>query len=83
MRSKRKTFLTSLSSTLMILLITGNAGSMTIQWDAVDVSDLEGYMIHCGNESGSYSTTYDVGDVEQYDMQDLETGCTYYLAVTA
>lgn len=83
MKTNQKKATFTLSIFLICILITGKAQSTTIQWDPVEVSDLEGYIIHCGTESGAYSVTYDVGNVAQYAMPGLETGCTYYFSVTS
>ncbi|NQT24997.1 T9SS type A sorting domain-containing protein [candidate division KSB1 bacterium] len=83
MNTNKKTLFASLTGILVYLFIFGTAQSTTIAWEPVKVSDLEGYVIQCGTESRTYSITYDVGNIEQYDLHDLETGCTYYFSIAA
>jgi hypothetical protein len=83
MKTNQKILVASFSGILVCLLIFGTAHSTTISWEPVEVSDLEGYIIHRGSESGIYTVTYNVGNVEQYNLQDLTEECTYYFSVTA
>lgn len=59
------------------------AGTLTLAWDANTEPDLAGYKIHYGLSSGNYPNTIDVKNVNQYTVQDLTPGTTYYFAATA
>lgn len=45
--------------------------------------DLSGYRVYYGTEPGNYSNSLDVGDTNTYTITDLDSGKTYYFAVTA
>ena len=62
---------------------------VTLSWDvANDNVGVEGYKVYYGEESvtsqgGSYAYTLEVGDVIEYDVEDLENDTEYHFAVTA
>ena len=68
-----------------------NSGSQsaTLSWDANSESDLAGYEVHYGEESGNYSMSLDVGMITpvnnrvSYVLGNLASGKTYYFAVKA
>ncbi|MBI5755921.1 MAG: fibronectin type III domain-containing protein [Nitrospirae bacterium] len=72
--------------------ITGadtSANSATLLWDppttntdGTELTDLTGYKVYYGTESGNYTASTDVGNVTTYTVSDLPPQ-TYYLAVTA
>lgn len=57
--------------------------SVVVSWQPNTESDLAGYQIYYGSDSNFYSTILDVGKVTQYTVSGLNTGSTYYFAVTA
>lgn len=59
------------------------AASLTIEWDANQEKDLAGYKIYWGTMSGNYQHQEDVGLRTQFQINDLEEGIRYYMAVTA
>jgi hypothetical protein len=59
------------------------AESLLVGWEANTESDLAGYTVHYGYESGSYSSSIDVGKVTSYTIEDVSQGMTYYIALTA
>ncbi len=61
----------------------GCAASILVNWSANTESDLAGYIIYTGTQSGVYSTAVDVGKVTSYQFANVGTGKTYYLALTA
>lgn len=83
MKTNYKILFTLFANTFIFFLLFDHTGAATLSWEQVNVTDLEGYVIHCGTESGHYTMTYDVGNVEQYEMQDLDAACTYYFTVSA
>ncbi len=69
---------------LLILLPTALfAASVSVSWQPNTESDLAGYKIYYGGQTGSYSTTINVANVQQYSVTGLSEGSTYYFAVTA
>jgi hypothetical protein len=65
------------------------SNSVTLAWNAPTtntdgnpLTDLVGYKLHYGTSSGNYTRVIDVGNVETYKIEGLQSG-TYYFAVTA
>jgi fibronectin type 3 domain-containing protein len=56
---------------------------VNLAWNANTESDLAGYKVYVGANSGVYSTTYDVGNVIAYTVMSLAPGNVYYFVVTA
>lgn len=55
----------------------------TTNTDGSALTDLDGFRLYWGDQSGSYDDSVDVaGSVTQYDLSSLQTGA-YYVAVTA
>jgi hypothetical protein len=59
------------------------AAEVTLAWDPNSETDLAGYRVFWGQESGVYQWTVDVGDQTHYPLADLEAGRDYYFAVKA
>lgn len=57
--------------------------SLPLSWNAVPQTDIQGYRVYVGLESGQYTQQYDVGTVLNYSVGDLAIGQTYYIAVKA
>jgi len=60
-----------------------SSSSATLQWAANSESDLAGYRVYQGTTSGSYGPAVDIGNTTVYTAQNLDSGLTYYFAVTA
>jgi hypothetical protein len=60
-----------------------HAGSVTLVWDRNTESDLAGYLVSYGTQSGVYTTTVDVGNQVTWNSNALQTGQRYYFAVQA
>ena len=56
---------------------------VTLAWDANTESDLAGYKIYYGVESGNYTKTVDTGTQTSYTFTTLTPGQTYYFAAKA
>lgn len=52
-------------------------------WAPNNESDLAGYKIHFGPQSGTYARTIDLRDVHNYTLKRLDSATTYYVALTA
>ncbi len=66
------------------------AESASLSWspptenaDGTLLTDLAGYSISYGTESGTYTKSIDVGNVNSYEVKGLTSGMTYYFAVSA
>jgi len=81
--SKRKFILLSvvLTAALMPWSSPVSGAEVTLRWDASDGAS--GYVLHYGNQSGTYDALVDVGSQVQHTVVDLAEGKSYYFAVTA
>ncbi len=70
---------------LYLLLVPGVALSTSLQisWNPNTESDLSGYKIYYGNESGAYTSYVNVRNNTSVVVDGFFEGRTYYLAVTA
>lgn len=59
------------------------APPVLLAWSQNPESDIAGYKIHFGTESGTYPTVHDVGAVTQAALPPMILGKTYYVAVRA
>lgn len=57
--------------------------SVTLAWDPNTESDLAGYVVSYGTQSGVYTTTIDVGNQTSWTTSQLRGGRRYYFAVQA
>src|ERR1043166_7159840 len=58
------------------------ATTVTAEWDPNPESDIAGYVLSFGTQSGTYTTSIDVGDVTSFSFS-LTAGHTYFVAVQA
>ncbi len=77
---------------LIILLYATSlfAGQATLSWmssstnaDGTLLTDLAGYKIYYGTELDEFSNTIDVGNVTNYQINNLADGLTHFFAITA
>lgn len=71
--------------TVVFLGVTSalHAQSVTLAWDANTESDLSGYMVLYGTQSGIYSNSVDVGNVTSKTVTGLTASTLYYFVVKA
>ena len=62
---------------------TAVADTLTVLWDASPNSNVAGYLVYVGTQSGSDATTYDVGNSTSFAYPSAAPGQTYYFAVAA
>lgn len=59
------------------------ASDVSLAWDPVASSALAGYKLYYGTASGNYGAPITVGNQTAYTVSGLQSGTTYYFAVTA
>jgi Fibronectin type III domain/Viral BACON domain len=69
--------------TLTINPATSTSGSATLTWAGNTESDLAGYKVYRGTQSGVYGTSIAVGNVTTYQFTNLPPNTTYFFSVTA
>ena len=57
--------------------------SPTINSNGTYLTDLAGYKIYYGTESGNYLNNVDVGNITNYQINNLTAGLTHFFTVTA
>ena len=62
---------------------TAHAASLTLAWDANRESDLGGYVLYWGTQSGTYSGSINVGNNTQHQVNGLADNTRYYFVVKA
>ncbi len=77
-----------LGSLLLLMALqmgwTGRAGeTVALEWDSSPSSNVAGYRLLCGTESGQYTRIIDVGPATSGTVTGLEPGVTYYFAAAA
>jgi len=58
-------------------------GSATLAWDPHVESDIAGYVVSWGTQSGVYTALVDVGNRTSWTINNLQVGRVYYFAVQA
>ncbi len=58
-------------------------GREVIAWRLNPESDICGYRVYCGEASSDYSSIFDAGRSNLFDISVLQSGKRYYCAVTA
>ena len=56
---------------------------ITGTWDANSESDLAGYKIYYGTQTGNYTLSVDVGNATSITIPIQDTNKTYFFAITA
>ncbi|TLY16885.1 MAG: hypothetical protein E6K69_03110 [Nitrospirae bacterium] len=59
------------------------SGTATLTWNASTSSDVAGYKVYLGTASGVYGPPTSVGNVITSQVTNLQSGTTYFFAVTA
>ncbi len=73
----------ALQVTLTISSATSTNGSAALTWTANTESDLAGYKVYIGTQSGLYGTSIAVGNVTTHQVTNLQANTTYFFSVTA
>lgn len=75
-------FNSSLIRPVNLRVNTGN-GYVDLKWDASADPDRTGFNIYYGSASNNYTRRRSIGNFDNYRLDGLTNGQTYYLAVTA
>ncbi|MFH0775639.1 MAG: fibronectin type III domain-containing protein [bacterium] len=60
------------------------SGRLNLSWTQGTDTNLAGYKVHIGSQSGSYTQTQDTGSTAtSYQLTGLTNGTTYYIAISA
>jgi len=59
------------------------ADTLTLMWDRSPDSNVAGYLVYVGTQSGVYATAYDVGNSTSFAYSSAAPGQAYYFAVAA
>ena len=59
------------------------ADTLTVMWDPSADSNVAGYLVYVGTQSGVYSSAYDVGNTTSFRYSNASAGQAYYFAVAA
>jgi hypothetical protein len=70
-------------SDLVIAQSAKEEGGLTFSWDANTETDLAGYRLYYGLESGQYTDNITLDAKTIYTLRDLTPGVKYYVALTA
>jgi hypothetical protein len=70
-------------SFLIFFPVPGMAATILVSWNANTETDLEGYRIYYGTQSGQYGAPINVGNTTSYLSTVPDDGTTYYIALTA
>lgn len=63
--------------------IAPQGATATLMWDALPDATVLGYRVYWGISSHNYQGRADVGPTTSYTLSNLESGRTYFFAVTA
>jgi fibronectin type 3 domain-containing protein len=82
------TYIKFILGSILVLTVCMNptpvaATSLELSWSANTESDLAGYVVSYGNTSSNYTSSVDVGKVTSYEINNVTTGKTYYVTLTA
>jgi hypothetical protein len=68
---------------VLALASSAAAATVTIAWDRNPEPSVLGYMVYVGTSAGTYTASYDVGNMTTFDLPNATPGTTYHFAVRA
>jgi len=74
---------TSKTVPVTLTVTASGTGSATLTWNANTETDLAGYKVYFGTQSGVYGAPVTLGKVTSYTVTNLAKGNTYFFTVTA
>jgi hypothetical protein len=80
----RKRWITyALAFLLTMAAQSAAADTLTLMWDRSPDSNVAGYLVYVGTQSGNYASAYDVGNSTSFAYSSAAPGQAYYFAVAA
>jgi len=73
----------TLPVSLTVIPGTTTSSSATLNWNANTETDLAGYKIYIGTQSGTYGAPIILGRATTYQITNLTIGTTYFFSITA
>lgn len=73
----------SLAFLLIMTARSAAADTLTLMWDRSPDSNVAGYLVYVGTQSGVYASPYDVGNTTSWAYSSATAGQAYYFAVAA
>ena len=80
-RRRRVTY--ALAFLLTMTARSAAADTLTLMWDRSPDSNVAGYLVYVGTQSGNYANAYDVGNSTSFAYSSAAPGQAYYFAVAA
>lgn len=66
-----------------LTLTSASTGTAALSWTANTESDLAGYKVYMGTQSGVYGAPITLGKVSTYQAANLKMGTTYFFSISA
>ena len=80
---RRRWITYSLAFLLTMTARSAGADTLTLMWDPSPDTNVAGYLVYVGTQSGVYGSTYDVGNTTSFAYPSAAPGQPYYFAVAA
>jgi len=71
------------ASSMTVRMVAPASGNVMLTWDAPNDTNVIGYKVYCGTNSGSYQAEADAGNATRYQFTNLSAGQTYYFAAVS
>jgi hypothetical protein len=81
--ARRRWFTYALAFLLTMAARTAAADTLTLMWDRSPDSNVAGYLVYVGTQSGLYGSAFDVGNSTSFAYSSAAPGQAYYFAVAA
>lgn len=81
--ARRRWITYSIAFLLTMTAQSAAADTLTLMWDRSPDSNVAGYLVYVGTQSGVYGTAYDVGNTLSFAYPNAAPGQAYYFAVAA
>lgn len=66
-----------------LTLTSASTGSVTLSWTANAETDLAGYKLYLGTQTGVYGAPLTLGNLTTYQITNLTMGTTYFFSISA
>ena len=81
--ARRRGITYALAFLLTMTARSAAADTLTLMWDRSPDSNVAGYLVYVGTQSGNYGSAYDVGNSTSFAYSSAAPGQAYYFAVAA